>query len=71
MYNTILLVYITLSFYLISLQRKFLIVKNSGDSYQHLGRKMGELPDPKKRTVAIVRKWGERICVMGSDASVS
>ena len=43
------------------------------DSYQHLGEKMGELPDLKKRTVveAIVRKWGERICVMGSEASVS
>ena len=43
------------------------------DSYQHLGGKMGELPDLKKRTVAeaIVRKWGERIWVMGSDASVS
>ena len=43
------------------------------DSYQHLGGKMGELPDLKKRTVAeaIVRKWGERICVMGSEASVS
>ena len=34
---------------------------------------MGELPDLKKRTVvaAIVRKWGERICVMGSDTRVS
>ena len=33
------------------------------DSYQHLGGKMGELPDLKKRTVVawIVRKWGERI----------
>ena len=43
------------------------------DSYQHLGGKMGELPDLKKRTVAeaIVRKWVERISVMGSDASVS
>ena len=42
------------------------------DSYQHLGGKMGEFPDLKKRTVteAIVRKWGERICVMGSDVSV-
>ena len=42
------------------------------DSYQNLGGKMGELPDLKKRTVAevIVRKWDERICVMGSDASV-
>ena len=38
-------------------------------SYQYLGGKMGELPDQKKRTVeaAIVRKGGERICVMGSD----
>ena len=36
------------------------IIKNY---YQHIGRKMGELPDLKKRTVAaaIVRKWGERI----------
>ena len=43
------------------------------DSYQHLGGKMSELPYLKKRTVAevIVRKWGERIWVMGSDASVS
>ena len=43
------------------------------DYYQHLGGKMGDLPDLKKRTVveAIVRKWGERICVMGSDACVS
>ena len=43
------------------------------DSYQNLGGKMGELPDLKKRTVAeaIVRKWGERIYVMGSDACVS
>ena len=43
------------------------------DSYQHLGRKMGELPDLKKRTVAeaIMRMWGEMISVMGSDASVS
>ena len=43
------------------------------DSYQHLGGKMGEFPDMKKRTVAeaIVRKWGEKIYVMGSDASVS
>ena len=33
------------------------------DSYQHLDRKIDELPDLKKRTVpaAIVRKWGERI----------
>ena len=39
---------------------------NIKDSYQHLGGKMGELPDQKKRTVveAIVRKWGERICVV-------
>ena len=37
------------------------------DSYQHLVGKMGELPDLKKRTVAeaIVRKWGERIGVLG------
>ena len=43
------------------------------DSYQHLSRNMGELPDLKKRTVAesIVRKWGERIWVMGGDVSVS
>ena len=43
------------------------------DSYQHLGGKMGELPDLKKRTVEaeIVRKLGERICVMGIDACVS
>ena len=43
------------------------------DSYQNLSGKMGELPDLKKRTVAeaIMRKWGERISVMGSDASVS
>ena len=43
------------------------------DAYKHLGKKMGELPDMKKRTVAeaIVQKWGERICVMGSDACVS
>ena len=35
------------------------IIKNS---YQHLGRKMDEFPDFKKRTVAeaIVRKWGWR-----------
>ena len=33
------------------------------DFYQHLGGKMGEFPDMKKRTVAaaIIRKWGERI----------
>ena len=38
------------------------------ESYQHLGGKMGELLDPKKSTVAaeIMRKWGERICVMRS-----
>ena len=43
------------------------------DSYQHLGGRMGEFPDLKKRTVAesIVRRWGERIYVMKSDASVS
>ena len=43
------------------------------DSYHHLGGKMGELPDLKKRTVveAIMRKWGERICVMGCDVCVS
>ena len=39
------------------------------DSYQNLGGKMGELPDLKKQTVAvrIVRKWGERIWIMGRD----
>ena len=33
------------------------------DSYPHLGGKMGELPDLKKRTVAavIAQKWGEKI----------
>ena len=43
------------------------------DSYQHLGGKMGELPDLKKRmvTAAIVWEWGDRICVMGSDTCVS
>ena len=43
------------------------------DSYQHLGGKMGDLPDLKKRMVAeaIVRNWVERICVMGRDACVS
>ena len=43
------------------------------DSYQHIGVKMGALPDLKKRTVAvaIVRKWGERIYVMGRDTCVS
>ena len=42
-------------------------------SYQHLGVNMDELPDLKKRTVVatIVRKWGERIWVMVSDACVS
>ena len=42
------------------------------DSYHNLGGKMGDLTDPKKRTVeaAIVRKWGERIYVIGSDACV-
>ena len=46
------------------------IIKNS---YQHLGGKMGELPDLKKRTVAatIMRKWGDRIWVMGRDTCVS
>ena len=40
------------------------------DSYQNLSGNMGELPDLKKQTVAeaIVRKGGERICVMRSDA---
>ena len=40
------------------------------DSYQHLGGKMGDLPDLKKQTVAaaIMRKWGERIWVMGRDS---
>ena len=41
------------------------------DSYKHIGGKMGELPDMKKRTVLILRKWGERIWVMGRDAHVS
>ena len=43
------------------------------DSYQHIDGNMGELPDLKKRTVAaaIVRKWGERICVIGSFTCVS
>ena len=42
------------------------------DYYQHLGGKMGELNDQKKQMVAtaIVRKRGERIWVMGSDACV-
>ena len=42
------------------------------DSYQHLGRNMGELPDLKKRTVAamIVQEWGIRIWLMGSDACI-
>ena len=40
------------------------------DSYQNIVRKIGELSDMKKWTVAatIVRKWGERIWVMGRDA---
>ena len=40
------------------------------DSYQHIGGNMSELPDMKKQTVAaaVVRKWGERIWVMGSEA---
>ena len=40
------------------------------DSYHNIDGNMGELPDLKKRMVvaAIVRKWGERICVMGRDA---
>ena len=43
------------------------------DSYQHLGGKMGEFPNLNKRrmTAVIVRKWGDRICVMQSDACVS
>ena len=43
------------------------------DSYQHLGRNMGKLPDLKKQKVAaaIVRKWGESIWVMGSGLCVS
>ena len=42
------------------------------DSYQHLGGKMYELPYLKQRKVAeaIVRNWGERICVMRIDACV-
>ena len=42
------------------------------DSYYNLGGNMGELPNLKKRTVsaAIVWKWGERICLMESDAQV-
>ena len=46
------------------------IIKNY---YQHIGRKMGELPDLKKWMVAaaIVQKWGERIWVMGRDTRVS
>ena len=46
------------------------IIKNS---YHHLGGKMGELTDLKKRMVAaaIVRKWGERICVIGSDVNLT
>ena len=43
------------------------------DYYKNLGGKMGEFTDMKKRTVTakIMQKWGERICVMGSDACVS
>ena len=43
------------------------------DSYHHIGGNMGELPDLNKHmvAVAIVRKWGKRICVMESDACVS
>ena len=43
------------------------------DSYQNLGINMGDFPDLKKRTVAvaIVRKLGGRIWVMGMDAWVS
>ena len=50
-----------------------LSTKTIKDSYQHLGGKMVEFPDLKKRTVAeaIMWKWGERIYVMVSDASVS
>ena len=43
------------------------------DSYQHIGKKMGELPDLKKRTVeeAILQRWGERVCVVRNDVIVS
>ena len=43
------------------------------DYYCHIIVKVGEFPDLKKRTAAaaIVRKWGERIWVMQSDACVS
>ena len=43
------------------------------ESYHNIGGKMGELPDMKKRMVAavIVRKWGERIWLMVSEANVS
>ena len=43
------------------------------DYYRHLGRNMGDLPGLKKRKVAaaIVRKWGERIWVMGIEANLS
>ena len=43
------------------------------DPCQHIGGNMSELPDLKKWTVptAFVTKWGESICVMGSDACVS
>ena len=39
------------------------------ESYQHLGGKIGELPDIKKWMVAaaINQKWGERIWVMRKD----
>ena len=42
------------------------------DSYQHLGGNMGNLPNQKKQAVAeaIMREWGERIWVMGSDTCV-
>ena len=42
-------------------------------SYQNIGRNIGDFPDLKKRTmaVAIVRKLGERIWVMGMDACLS
>ena len=43
------------------------------ESYKHLGRNMGEFPDLKNQMMAevIVRKRDGRICVMGSDVSVS
>ena len=42
-------------------------------SYQHIGGKMDEFLDMNTQTVAsaIVRKWVDSICVMGSDACVS